>query len=68
MEEVRSNGTFGHRLWVMVNQLHIVVVNKADKKAVMIDVVVPNNCTVSKKEHTKLEKYQSPREQLEGTW
>lgn len=52
----------------MVNQLHIVVVNKADKKAVMIDVVVPNNSTVSKKEHTKLEKYHSLREQLERTW
>lgn len=39
-----------------------------DKKAVVIDVVVPNDSKVSKKEHGKLEKYQSLREQLEKMW
>lgn len=53
----------------MVNQLDIVVVvNKVDKKAVMIEVTVPNDRNISLRNGEKLEKYKDLREQMERTW
>lgn len=54
---------------MMVNQLDIVVVvNKVDKKAVMIEVAVPNDRNIRLRNSEKLEKYQELREQMERTW
>ena len=46
----------------MVNQLDIVVVNILQKKAILIDVAVPNDSINNKKEHMNLEKYQGLKE------
>ncbi|MGZ7254081.1 hypothetical protein ACXWO5_10720, partial [Streptococcus pyogenes] len=43
---------------VVANQPDIVVVDKQKKTAVVIDVAVPNDSNIRKKEHEKLEKYQ----------
>lgn len=50
---------------VMANQLHIVVDDKQEKVAVAVDVAVPLDSNISKKEHEKLKKYQGPKEELE---
>lgn len=39
-------------------QLDIVVVDKVDKKGVVVDMAAPNDSNI--KEHQKLEKYQIP--------
>lgn len=41
---------------VMAQKPSIVVIDKADKRAVMIDDVVRNNSIIRKKEHVELEK------------
>ncbi|CAI5667744.1 unnamed protein product [Oreochromis niloticus] len=53
---------------VVANQPDIVVVDKQEKTAVVIDVAVPNDSNIRKKEHEKLEKYQGLREELEKMW
>ncbi|XP_076747453.1 uncharacterized protein LOC143421715 [Maylandia zebra] len=53
---------------VVANQPDIVVVDKQKKTAVVIDVAVPNDSNIGKKEHEKLEKYQGLREELERMW
>uniref|UniRef100_A0A3B5PPD0 Reverse transcriptase domain-containing protein n=1 Tax=Xiphophorus maculatus TaxID=8083 RepID=A0A3B5PPD0_XIPMA len=53
---------------VMANQPDIVVVDKQQRKAVVIDVAIPSDCNIRKKEHEKLEKYQGLREELERAW
>ncbi|KAI3377775.1 hypothetical protein L3Q82_008918 [Scortum barcoo] len=53
---------------VMANQPDIVVVDKEQKRAVVIDVAIPSDNRIRKKEHEKLEKYQGLREQLERMW
>ncbi|XP_076747360.1 uncharacterized protein LOC101485988 [Maylandia zebra] len=53
---------------VVANQPDIVVVDKQKKTAVVIDVAVPNDSNIRKKEHEKLEKYQGLREELERMW
>ncbi|XP_037546862.1 zinc finger protein 385D-like [Nematolebias whitei] len=42
---------------VMANQPDIVVVNKQEKTAVVINVAIPSYCNIKKKEHKKLEIY-----------
>lgn len=41
------------------------VVDKVDKKAVVVDEEVPKDSNIRKQEQEKLEKYQNLREQLE---
>lgn len=50
---------------VMANQLDIVVVDKVDKKAVVIDVAASNGSNI-KKEYEKLEKYLGQLERMCG--
>ena len=42
----------------MTNQPDFIVVNKLQKKAVVVDVAIPSDRDAEKKEHIKLEKYQ----------
>ena len=44
------------------------VVYKQQRKAVVIDVAIPSDSNIKKKEHEKLEKYQGLREELEEMW
>ena len=53
---------------VLANQPDIVVVDKEQKKAVVIDVAIPADANIRKKEHEKVEKYQGLKEQLEQMW
>ena len=53
---------------VMANQPDIVVVDKHRKRAAVIDVAIPSDSNIRKKEHEKLEKYQGLKEQLEKMW
>ncbi len=53
---------------VMANQPDIVVVDKEQRKAVVVDIAIPSDCNIRKKEHEKLEKYQGLREELEKAW
>ncbi|KAF7656848.1 hypothetical protein LDENG_00035480 [Lucifuga dentata] len=46
----------------------MVVVDKKQKMAVVIDVAVPADSNIRKKEHEKIEKYQGLKEELERTW
>lgn len=43
----------------------IVVVDKEQKRAVMIEVVIPADSNIRKKEHEKMKAYQELKEQLE---
>ncbi|KAF7652030.1 hypothetical protein LDENG_00102420 [Lucifuga dentata] len=45
-----------------------VVVDKEQKKAVVIDVAVPADSNIRKKEHQKIHKYQGLKEEQEQTW
>ncbi|XP_051924320.1 uncharacterized protein LOC127602290 [Hippocampus zosterae] len=53
---------------VMANQPDIVIIDKGKRKAVVVDVAVPSDGNIRKKEHEKLEKYQGLREELERAW
>ncbi|XP_051920732.1 uncharacterized protein LOC127600296 isoform X1 [Hippocampus zosterae] len=53
---------------VMANQPDIVIIDKGQRKAVVVDVAVPSDGNIRKKEHEKLEKYQGLREELERAW
>ncbi|KAF7670308.1 hypothetical protein LDENG_00271880, partial [Lucifuga dentata] len=53
---------------LLANQLDMVVVDKEQKRAVVIDVAVPADSNIWKKEHEKSEKYQGLKEELEWTW
>ncbi|KAF7649567.1 hypothetical protein LDENG_00139430 [Lucifuga dentata] len=46
----------------------MVVIDKEQKRAVVIDVAVPADSNVRKKEHEKIKKYQELKEELERTW
>ena len=52
----------------MANQLHIVMINKLVKKAVVMDATVQTKLSIKKKEHKKLEKYQGLKEEVEKMW
>ncbi|KAM9816571.1 carbohydrate sulfotransferase 6 isoform X4 [Syngnathus typhle] len=53
---------------VMANQPDIVVVDKQQKKAVVVDIAIPSDGNIRKKELEKLEKYQGLKEELEKAW
>ncbi|KAF7665893.1 hypothetical protein LDENG_00129980 [Lucifuga dentata] len=53
---------------LLANQPDMVVVDKEQKRAIVIDVAVPADSNIRKKEHEKIEKYQGPKEELEWTW
>ncbi len=53
---------------VMANQPDIVLIDKQQKKALVIDVAIPSDSNIRKKEHEKLEKYQGLKEELEKMW
>ncbi|KAF7664173.1 hypothetical protein LDENG_00185720 [Lucifuga dentata] len=50
---------------VLANQPDTVVVDKEQKRAIVIDVAVPADSNIRKKEHEKIEKYQGLKEELE---
>ena len=50
---------------MVANLLDIVVVGKRDKKAAVIDVAVPSDRNIRKREHEKLKKYQELKGELE---
>lgn len=47
---------------VMTNQPDIVVVDTEQRKAVVVDIAIPSNGKIRKKEHEKPEKYQEELE------
>ena len=49
---------------VVANQPAIGVVGEQDKKAVVVDVTIPSDRNIRKKEHKKLEKYQGLKQEL----
>ncbi|KAK7895269.1 hypothetical protein WMY93_020594 [Mugilogobius chulae] len=46
----------------------VVVVDKEQRRAVVVDVAIPSDGNIRRKEHEKLEKYQGLREELEKAW
>lgn len=52
---------------MMTNQTYRVVLHRQRKTVVVIDVAIPRDGNIRKKEHEKLEKYQGLREELEKT-
>lgn len=50
------------------NQSDLVAFDKHQKKAVVIDIPIPSNSKISKKEHEKLKKYQGLKDELEKMW
>ena len=53
---------------LLANQPDIVVVDKEQKRVVVIDVAIPADANIRKKEHEKVEKYQGLKEELEKAW
>ena len=53
---------------VLANQPDIVVVNKQEKKAIVVDVAIPRNSNTRNREHEKLEKYHVLKEELQRMW
>ena len=49
----------------MVNQPDIVVVDKEQKRMVVIDLAIPADANIREKDNEKVEKYQGLKEQLE---
>ncbi|TWW69232.1 hypothetical protein D4764_18G0000380 [Takifugu flavidus] len=56
-------------LWdFQIQTVKMVVVDKHRKTVVVIDVAIPNDSNIRKKEHKKLEKYQGLKEEMERMW
>ena len=53
---------------VLANQPDIVIVDKQKKEAAVIEVAVPSDSNMRKKEYKKLEKYRGMKEELERMW
>ncbi|TWW80141.1 hypothetical protein D4764_10G0011710 [Takifugu flavidus] len=53
---------------VVANQPDVVVIDKHQKTVVLIDVAIPSDSNIRKKEHEKLEKYQGLKEEIERMW
>jgi hypothetical protein len=49
-------------------QPDIIVVDKEEKRATIIDIAVPNDYNIASKEKEKVEKYQPLREEIERCW
>ena len=52
----------------MANQPDIVLIDKQQKKALVIDLAVPSTSYMRKKEQEKLKRYQGLKEELEKMW
>ena len=65
-EDKPLHGTY-HRP-VMANQTEIVVVDKHQKRAVVIDITFPSGSDIQTNERERLEKYQGLKEELEKMW
>ena len=57
-----------HNKLVIANQPDIVLVDRQEKKAVVVDTIVPSDSNIKKKEHKKYGKYQGLKEELERIW
>lgn len=68
MAENDQTGILWDFQMVKANQPDIVVVDKQQKKAVVIGVAIPSDTNIRKKEDKKLEKYQGPKEELKKIW
>ncbi|XP_067930945.1 uncharacterized protein [Watersipora subatra] len=53
---------------VIVNQPDIVVVDKENKRATIIDIAVPNDYNIASKEKEKVKKYLPLGEEIENCW
>ena len=53
---------------VVANQPDTVGVNKQEKKVVVVDVTIPSESNIRKKEHEKLKKKQRPIGEQESVW
>jgi hypothetical protein len=53
---------------ILANQPDIIVVDKEENQATIIDIAVPNDYNISSKERDKVEKYQPLREEIEKCW
>lgn len=62
------NFKFQSEKQLLANQPDIRVVDKEQKRAVVIDVTIPADSNIKKKEHKKIKKYQALKEQLEQMW
>ena len=49
---------------LVANQLDIVVVDKQEKKAVVVGVAISSDSNIRKEEHEKLKKYQDLKQEL----
>ena len=46
----------------------LIVIEKKEKKGIIIDTAVPANVRVEKKEKEKVEKYQESKKEIRGLW
>lgn len=53
---------------LLANEPDAVVVDKAQKRSLAIDVAIPADSNFRNKEHEKMEKYQGLQKQLEQMW
>ena len=53
---------------VMANQPDIVLIDKKQQKAVVIDIVIPSDSNIWRKDHEKIDIYQGLKEELEKMW
>jgi hypothetical protein len=53
---------------VIANQPDIVLIDKSKKKAIIIDIAIPNDVNIKSKEHEKITKYQPLAEELSRIW
>ena len=66
MTKLRSCGTQiqTDNMWVSI-QPDIVAVDKQEEKAIVVDVSIPSQSDIRKKEREELKKYQGLKEELE---
>ena len=53
---------------LLANQPDIIIVDKQKKELVVIDITVPSDSNIKKKESEKLKKYQGLKDKLERSW
>ncbi|TWW61030.1 hypothetical protein D4764_05G0011200 [Takifugu flavidus] len=56
------------RIKFVIRSPTVVVIEKHQKTVVVIDVAIPSDSNIRKKEHEKLEKYQELKEEIERMW
>lgn len=71
-ENNRAKFLWDFRFWtdkqLLSSQPDIVVVDKEQRRAVVIDVGIPSDSTIREKEHKNLEKHQALKAQLDQMW